>query len=41
MHDLNEWKNREGELMGASIFLTAKEIEEVRENGKIEIEIRQ
>jgi len=26
MHDLDEWKNREGELIDASVFLTAKEI---------------
>jgi hypothetical protein len=40
MHEISEWKNREGELMGASIFLTAEEVKEARENGDIEIEIR-
>jgi hypothetical protein len=40
MHELNEWTNREGDLIGASVFLTAEEIQEARENGKIEIEIR-
>jgi len=40
MHDLNEWKNREGELIGASVFLTAEEIKEAREKGKVEIVIR-
>jgi len=40
MHDLNERENREGELVGASVFLTAEEVKEARENGEIEIEIR-
>ena len=39
MHDLNEWKNREGELIGAAVFLTAEEVREAREEGIIEIEI--
>jgi hypothetical protein len=34
------WKNREGELIGASAFLTAEAVEEARESGEIEIEIR-
>lgn len=39
MHDLNEWKNREDDLIGASVFLTAEEVREAREEGTIEIEI--
>jgi len=40
MHDLNELENREGELIGASVFLTAEEVEEARQKGKVEIVIR-
>lgn len=40
MHDLNEWKNREGELIGASVFLTAEEVKEAREKERVEIVIR-
>jgi len=36
---LNEWNNREGELIGASVFLTAEEVQEAREEGSTEIEI--
>ena len=39
MHDLNEWNNREGELIGASVFLTAEEVQEAREEGSTETEI--
>jgi hypothetical protein len=41
MHDLNEWKNRDGELIGASVFLEPGEVKEARENGEIKIELRQ
>ena len=39
MHDLNEWKNQEGDPIGASVFLTAEEVREAREEGTVEIEI--
>jgi len=41
MHDLNKWKNREGDLVGVSIFLTAEEVKEIRESGEIKIELKQ
>jgi len=40
MHDLNEWKNEEGELIGASVLLTAEEIKEAHEKGRVEIVLR-
>lgn len=40
MHNLNEWTNREGDPIGASIFLTAEEVKEARKDGEIKIEIR-
>ncbi|MFB6103594.1 MAG: hypothetical protein ABEJ57_00720 [Halobacteriaceae archaeon] len=39
MHELNEWRNREGDLVGASVFLTPEDVEEVREEGRVVIEI--
>lgn len=39
MHDLNEWENREGELIGGSVLLTAEEVKEARQKGSIEIEV--
>lgn len=39
MHDLNEWTNRESDLIGASVFLTGEEVEEAREDGSIQIEV--
>jgi len=39
MHELTEWKNRDGDLVGASVFLTAEEVKEAREEGSIEIEV--
>ncbi len=41
MHNLNEWKDREGKLIGASVFLTAEEVRKFRENGQVKIEIQQ
>lgn len=41
MHELTEWKDRDDELIGASVFLTAKEVKEVRKKGSMEIEIDQ
>lgn len=41
MHDLNEWTNREGDLIGASVFLTAEEVKVARESGEIKVEIQQ
>jgi len=40
MHELTEWKNRDDDLIGAPIFLTAEEVKEARETGSIEIEIK-
>ncbi|WP_268893122.1 hypothetical protein [Salinirussus salinus] len=39
MHELMEWKNRDGDLVGASVFLTTEEVKEAREEGSIEIEV--
>lgn len=41
MHELTEWKDRDDELVGASVFLTAEEVKEARENGEIKIELQQ
>lgn len=39
MHELTEWKNRDDELVGASIFLTVEQVKEARKEGSIEIEV--
>jgi hypothetical protein len=39
MHGLNEWTNREGELIGASVFLMAEEARVAPQGDTIEIEI--
>ena len=39
MHELTEWKDRDDDLIGASVFLTAEEVKEAREEGSIEIEV--
>jgi len=39
MHDLNEWRNREGDLIGASVLLTPEEVRKAREDGSIKIEL--
>lgn len=39
MHKLTEWKDRDDDLIGASIFLTAEEVQEARKEGSIEIKI--
>jgi hypothetical protein len=39
MHKLTEWKDRDDDLVGASIFLTAEEVKEARRKGSIEIEV--
>jgi hypothetical protein len=41
MHELTEWNDRDDELVGASLFLTAEEVKEAREQGSVEIEIDQ
>jgi len=41
MHELTEWIDRDDELVGASVFLTAEEVKEAREKGSIEIEVDQ
>ena len=41
MHELTEWKDREGNLVGASVFLMAEEVKEAREKESIEIEVDQ
>ena len=38
MHELNEYRSRNDDLIGATIFLTAEEVKTVREEGAIEIE---
>ena len=38
MHELNEYRSRNGDLVGATVFLTAEEVTTVREEGSIEIE---
>jgi hypothetical protein len=40
MHNLTEWRNREGELIGASVFLMADEVKEAHENGELKIELQ-
>ena len=39
MHELTEWKDRDDDLVGASLFLTAEEVKEARKEGPIEIEV--
>lgn len=39
MHDLNEWRDREGNLIGASVFLTPDEVDKVRSKGSIQITV--
>ena len=41
MHELTEWMDRNDELVGASVFLTAEEVKEAREEGSVEIKIDQ
>ena len=38
-HEVREWKDRDGQVLGASVFLCPKEVEELRNKGKIEIEM--
>jgi hypothetical protein len=39
MHELTEWKDRDDDLVGASLFLTAEEVKEARKEVSIEIEV--
>lgn len=39
MHNVNEWTDRDGDLIGAAVFLTAEEVKDARMNGSIEITI--
>jgi len=39
MRELTELKNRDDDLIGASVFLTAEEVKEARKEGSIEIEV--
>lgn len=41
MHNLNEWEDRTGNLIGASVFLTAEEVEAARKNGELTIKVQQ
>lgn len=36
-HQIKPWKNRQGELIGAPVFLSADEVRELRENGQLTI----
>lgn len=38
MHELNEWRDREGKLLGAVVFLTPEEVERLRAEGRFEIQ---
>jgi len=38
-HEVREWKDRDGQVLGASVFLCPKEVEELRNKGKIEIKM--
>ena len=35
MHELTEWKNRDCDLVGASVFLTSEEVKQAREEDSI------
>jgi hypothetical protein len=37
-HELNPVKDREGDLVGAAVFLSPEEVETLRETGSVEIE---
>jgi len=39
MHNVNEWTDRDGDLIGAAVFLTAEEVKDARKKGTIEITI--
>jgi hypothetical protein len=39
MHELTEWKDRDNDLVGASLFLMAPEVKEARKEGSIAIEV--
>jgi len=41
MHELTEWKDRDDDFLGASVFLTAEEVKEALEKGSVKIEIDQ
>jgi len=38
-HRINEWRDKQGELLGASVFLTSEEVRQLQEAGVIEIEL--
>jgi len=37
-HEINEITNRDGELVGATVFLSPDEVEELHGTGSVEIE---
>jgi hypothetical protein len=37
---LNTWADRDGNVIGAVVFLTPEEVERAREEGNVEIEIK-
>lgn len=39
IHELTEWKNRDDDLIGVSILLTAEEVKKARKEGSTEIEV--
>ena len=39
MHELAEWKDRDDDLVGGSVFSPAEEVQEARKEGSIEIKI--
>jgi len=36
-HEVNPVKNRDGEVVGAPVFLSPEEVQEFKENGAVEI----
>ena len=38
MHELNEYRSRNGDLVGATVFLTTEAVKTIREEGSIKIE---
>jgi hypothetical protein len=37
-HDVEPWTDRDGDVVGASVFLTPEEVAEMQETGSVEIE---
>jgi len=38
-HEITPWRDRDGDIVGAPVFLSPDEVEEARETGSVEIEI--